>query len=216
MTKPLLEFRTPQTEDIIRVNRVTANDAEGFAPLILNVLHSAYSRVHVRLGILTQEAVDRQFDPEHEANIERQKSNIEDPKATYYAAYLGDAAVNEVAGIAKTTPSQPAWRPLVGPANCYLNDIAVSQPNQGAGSALLRTAIDEYSDNRWVVADLPVMNGRTQEWFGRRLFSQVGIIEEALVIGSESLQQVRHKAKVGDAKLVTEKRVGPPHPLSTQ
>ena len=133
------------------ISRVDESQAARLARPILRVLSGAYQRQYEdELGILPPGSASEYFAADNAERIRQQEERMQTyikAGSTYWVASLGRyVSPGDIVGIVKTSPSRPSLvhKLRITPANCYINDIAVTVPRKGIGSALLKVALDDY------------------------------------------------------------------------
>lgn len=198
-------FRGDDTREELLISRVLDTQVKRYAQPILRVMGIAYERQFGQeLGILPEGMARQHFNHLSPSRVNQQADRMAaymELGSQYWVASTGRYArsPHDIIGIVKVSPSRPGWRTRLGitpPSldNCYVNDIAVSQPRTGVGSALLHTALHDFGPNRRVVADvLP----------GSETFFRTAGLEapepqptglEAVEIGERTLQTTRFEA----------------------
>lgn len=158
-------FRGKDGHDELLVTRVSADQIKHYAQAVLRVMGIAYERQFGQeLGMLPEGAARQHFNHLSPSRVNQQTDRMEAYTAQgsqYWVARVGRyvRGPHEIVGVAKVSPSRPGWRTRLGITppgldNCYVNDIAVTEPRAGVGSTLLHTALHDFGPNRRVVADV--------------------------------------------------------------
>ncbi len=192
-------FREDEKHPEVSVTRMPVNAVHLYAEGVLKVMAQAYERQFETGNQLLKPGDSRtEFDFTDEERVKKQQSKmlgyIKKHRSSYWLAYQDryflDPAFKPI-GIAKTSPSRPRLRPWE-PPNCYLNDIAVAEPHQGIGDAVLFAALSDFDGANSVVADVA---RSSESYFVSLGFEKTRDNVSQLNINGTSLAQDRYEAE---------------------
>jgi GNAT superfamily N-acetyltransferase len=175
----------------------------------LGLLAVSYARqFEAPNGPLPQGAFQAYFNPDKDANVDRQHQRMRSyvsAGSQYWYLRAGDRSnqPSSLAGLAKATPSKASrlQKTDLRSPNCFLNDIVVDPALQGRGcGSLLMHVVTKYSgfdEERIMALDGYVGNKLPNLWFKRLGMLPTGDAVTPLKLGSHELAQVRYTSSGG-------------------
>lgn len=195
-------YRAGDGRPELLVTRLQPQQLRYYAQPILRILGVAYERqLEDDFAMLEPGTARRHFNHLSSHRVQEQADRMTRSTingSVYWVAQRSRyvRGPGDIIGMAKLTPSRPGWRTRLGITpqsmdNCYINDIAVTEPRIGVGSALLHTALTDYGVRRTVVTD--VLPG-AEPFFRNAGMGATGYCPESLRVGSVDIMMERFQA----------------------